>query len=396
MSTGKLKDKVQYIDRLSEDNFNLLTDNPDHTTVIMGTEEAYWTNSFNDQVTGKNLINDYIVDAINKNTFPDIKMLVCGYNYVDVPGHRDITDFTRLGHGIPWAERVNWPTYWFGYEVSLDFRYSPKQMPVDIEPRKLISCFMNSGHKPHRVMLMHSLADNNMIDSGIIRFCNSDGAWSSFTKWTKKEIAGQPHIYLPLFNKLLPHLNKIFSQNKWGLANQIGVGFDPDYHLGCIDIVSCSNVHTTTYCEKTARPLLFGKPFYLVGPSNCNNDLKNLGFELYDELFDYSLDNHVPMMSPTNTYKKYYDQMLNRVYNMEDTPEHIEHIMEITREKRMFNQKRIVDIIFDDSYIPYVFEEYQDTYSFNVAVTWPRKILANSTYFSKYLSNEQIRKYSGK
>ena len=88
--------------------------------------------------------------------------------------------------------------------------------------------------------------------------------------------------------------------------------------------------------------------------------------------------------------------MLRPLYDLENTSECIEHIRTVTREKVLYNQKRIVDIIFDDSFIPYVFTDHLKDSHYAVAVQWPRKILAQSEYFSKYLSKEQVRLYSGK
>lgn len=394
MSTGKLKEKFQHIDRLREDNFHLMADRPEYSTIILGQEEAWWNNKFKDPERGADLINDYVNSSRAREELPDIKMVVCGYHYPTIYSQGDYTDFTKPGFGIPWAERVQWYTYWFGYEVCLDFRYDDVTMPP-AQPQKLISCFMNHGHKAHRMSLMHSLVNNGMLDKGIFRFCNSDGAWQKFVERVniERDVGGP---YIQLLNKILPNLNQLFSQHKWGIANQIGTGFDPNYHLGCIDIVGSSNIYTPTFCEKTARPLLFGKPFFLVGPPRTNTMLKDLGFELYDEIFDYSMDNLVKYESSRQQLQDYYDKMLEPVYGLEDTPECIEHIMNITSEKVLHNQKRIVDIIFDDSFIPYVFPDHIDDISYNMGVQYPRKILANSDYFSKYLSKEQIRLYSGK
>lgn len=394
MSIGKLKDKVQYLDRLNEDNFHLLTDNSDYSTIICGQEEAWWTNKFNDFELGEDLIKNYVDKYQNNNNLPDIKMILCGYDYPSIPSEKDYTGFTTPGVGIPWAERVQWPTYWFGFEASIDFREN-LPMPIDIEPTKLISCFLNNGHKMHRVCLMQSMLDNGMMNKGIFRFCNSDSAWRTFiSKVNQEREVGGPHM--ALLNNLLPHLNQLFSQKKWGIANTLGVGFDPDYHLGCIDIIGSSNVLCPTFCEKTARPLLFGKPFYMVGPPGINILLKELGFELYDEIFDYKLDNYVAHGSSRGDYKKYYDYMLRPLYDLDNTSECIEHIRTVTREKVLYNQKRIVDIIFDDSFIPYVFTDHLKDSHYAVAVQWSRKILAQSEYFSKYLSKEQVRLYSGK
>lgn len=53
------------------------------------------------------------------------------------------------------------------------------------------------------------------------------------------------------------------------------------------------NINNTAlfYSEKTFRPIALMQPFIILGQANCNIELKNLGYELYEELFDYSFDN---------------------------------------------------------------------------------------------------------
>ena len=399
MSTGKLKDKIQYLDRLSEDNLHLLSDNPDYTTVILGQEEAYWSNLFKDDKTETKLISNYISRAKNLSELPDIKMVVCGYKYDDLNlnGLDDIAGWER--NGLPWAERVQWKTYWFGAEVCLDFRTDGTERDDNCQfnlrpPEKLVSCFLNNGHKMHRVCMMRSMVNNGLLDKGIFRFCNSDTAWVKFLSQVNMEREhGGPHI--SLLDSLLPYMNNLFSQRKWGSAGVTGVGFDQDYHLGCIDIVGASNVEVPMFCEKTARPLLFGKPFFLVGPPGINNMLTEMGFELYDEIFDYSMDNYVRHGSNRKAYTDYYDKMLRPVYDLDGTPKCIKHITDITKEKTQYNQKRIVDIIFDDSFIPYVFPEHLKNHHYEMGVQWARKILARSEHYSKYLSKNQIKDWHG-
>lgn len=45
------------------------------------------------------------------------------------------------------------------------------------------------------------------------------------------------------------------------------------------------------YSEKTFKPMINGMPFIIFGQQYANSHLKELGFKLYDELFDYSFDN---------------------------------------------------------------------------------------------------------
>ena len=60
---------------------------------------------------------------------------------------------------------------------------------------------------------------------------------------------------------------------------------------------SCCDVVLETYLdgplyftEKTWKQFLFQKPFIMIGTKGINHYLQDLGFELYDEIFDYDYD----------------------------------------------------------------------------------------------------------
>jgi hypothetical protein len=76
-----------------------------------------------------------------------------------------------------------------------------------------------------------------------------------------------------------------------------------DYHLGreftsnllnmncLINIVTESDVQAMFITEKTYRQLMIGQPFLTLCAKDTHKTLKEYGFELYDEIFDYSFDN---------------------------------------------------------------------------------------------------------
>ena len=64
-----------------------------------------------------------------------------------------------------------------------------------------------------------------------------------------------------------------------------------EYYQSFFQLVSETSGDARFITEKTVLPLLFGKPFIIAGGPKIHQSLKDLGFELYDELFDYSFDN---------------------------------------------------------------------------------------------------------
>jgi len=62
------------------------------------------------------------------------------------------------------------------------------------------------------------------------------------------------------------------------------------YQTNC-DLVLEATIDTLFITEKTWKPIVFKKPFLVYGGKGIHTKLKELGFELYEELFDYSFDN---------------------------------------------------------------------------------------------------------
>lgn len=54
--------------------------------------------------------------------------------------------------------------------------------------------------------------------------------------------------------------------------------------------VDNSNNTSLFFSEKTFRSIAHMQPFLIFGQTGCNQALKNMGFQLYDEIFDYTFD----------------------------------------------------------------------------------------------------------
>jgi hypothetical protein len=66
---------------------------------------------------------------------------------------------------------------------------------------------------------------------------------------------------------------------------------DKLFNMNCfINIVTESDIDALFITEKTYRQLLIGQPFLSLCAKDTHKTLKGYGFELYDEIFDYSFD----------------------------------------------------------------------------------------------------------
>ena len=64
-----------------------------------------------------------------------------------------------------------------------------------------------------------------------------------------------------------------------------------EYVKSCADLVTESFVgESLSFTEKTWKPIVMKKPFILMSGRHAHKYLKVMGYELYDEIFDYSFD----------------------------------------------------------------------------------------------------------
>lgn len=101
------------------------------------------------------------------------------------------------------------------------------------------------------------------------------------------------------------------------------------YHDSFMEIVLESAVHIIFITEKTLKPLAWGKPFLVYAGPGFHGYLKELGFKLYTEIFDYSFDNiendvkraeaiitQINTLHNTRSYNDMYTQLKSKIeYN---------------------------------------------------------------------------------
>lgn len=208
-------------------------------------------------------------------------------------------------YSIPFSTRekfnnfkfITWPTFWILRTWFLfsdvngsacianklnNLDINNDNVNIDIADYQYLYLSTNFRVKTHRCMMMDMLAKHNLIDRGAIAWHNvdysgnnvenGDGYNYRYKYWTCEisYLDQKSHMgYLPSQETLPVHYASSFM------------------HL-------VTETHTSEFCisEKTAVPLLFNKPFLVVGSMGFHGDLNSLGFALYDEIFDYSFDSN--------------------------------------------------------------------------------------------------------
>jgi hypothetical protein len=70
------------------------------------------------------------------------------------------------------------------------------------------------------------------------------------------------------------------------------------------------NGHCLFFSEKTFRPIAHMQPFLIWGQQHCNKRLQEYGYQLYDEIFDYSFDT---IEDPADRYSALLTNISNTV-----------------------------------------------------------------------------------
>lgn len=255
---------------------------PVHVTTVFKCVYDYWDDFSFDKV---------IKDIKEKNPS---NVVILGENewalwfteeFVQLINERNIK-LTLITGGVqtPWIEttvkeyniknyRIEyWPTFWINYsEAVLDtdnFSYKHYQLPQSFSYPFI--CLMNRGHL-HRCATIDQIAKRSLFDKGIV---------------TWHDIHNEGDAYnFKHYDRSIRKLNDKFD-------TELSSFIIPDeYHRSLFDFVTESTWETIILSEKIVKPLLLKKPFAVLGAKHYNKFLVELGFELYDELIDYSYDN---------------------------------------------------------------------------------------------------------
>jgi len=129
-------------------------------------------------------------------------------------------------------------------------------------------CYNNMPHL-HRCLFIDKLAKNNLLKNNIVT-------------WNHK--IDYPFKY---FNNLEIKLNDNFSKpNGFVMSSEFFESF-------CF-VITETTVDVINFTEKTSKPIVYKKPFLILGAPGIHKFLKDqYDIQPYDEIFDYSFDSEV-------------------------------------------------------------------------------------------------------
>ena len=240
---------------------------------------------------------------------------------------------------------LHWPTFLLHYSMygmEKSYQKSINDISIDTNFNKLFLC-LNRKPRTHRVMLVDFLKKYDLFNDGIISWNILTGDWVEdykFKYW-EEEL------------KILDDCN----QATHGREEPVYFT-DELLKYKCLINISCETLSANNghyfITEKTYKNLLIGQPYVSLGCQYANKILTNFGFELYDEIIDYSFDDEVNLIDRAEGLVKSMMKISNRDYN---------EMYEIIKEKVERNRKRAITICENDPYIPNEFVELYKNYT---------------------------------
>lgn len=96
------------------------------------------------------------------------------------------------------------------------------------------------------------------------------------------------------------------------------------------------------FTEKITKPLYYGHPFILIGSKNSYKHLKNMGYDVYDDIFDLSFDSLETWEERTKAVCKQVQELLDRdITDLQKIFDCGERIIE--NQNNFFNNEKFLD-----------------------------------------------------
>lgn len=229
---------------------------------------------------------------------------------------------------------LSWNTFLLHYsKYYLEKSFNRPISDININPtfNKHFLC-LNKHPREQRSITMDHLFKEGLFNYGLISWNNLSKNWQEpydFEYWEEEIMTLDINV---------PEINKL----------DLNTSFNTDFLLnnGCVfnyvieTMVDSRNMFIT---EKTYKNLLINQPFLSVGSVRHNSTLKSMGFELYDELFDYTKEYCV-------NYKIKLIEMVNQLKTIINY--NIHHLYEIVKDKTNRNKETALKICENDPFIP--------------------------------------------
>ena len=274
--------------------------NSNSTIRVLGAEEFAlmgWDNPQNKKILKR------IKKAIRKST--NTVEFVCG-------------GFPTKKSFHPTGNVTYWKTFWPAYTYD-----NLHKQGHTANNNRFTKAFVNFNNRPwdFRCKMMDELSKRNLISKGAISWNQTNNDYR-FEHWKEE---------------------RLIIDKEYATSNQEFDSFPLSFFESFMSIVSESTMDTIYPTEKTYTAIYFKKPFLVWSVPNFHKSLQEIGFELYDEIFDYSFD------SIENSNQR-LDALLDQVEKIIDIDYQTAYNLVADKAERNYN--KMMDIRFDISLVP--------------------------------------------
>lgn len=161
-----------------------------------------------------------------------------------------------------------WPTYYLTFTYESMRGNNLFVYPTNKQFKYPIISLNNRPHK-HRYVMMDSLAKHDLITGNAISWHNDSSDMYTWKHWKNPR-------RLTLSDDFPTRLNSYYIPSEWAES--------------FLHVISECSMRNAYISEKTWMPIIGKKLFITHSKHGFYKNLKKLGFQLYDELFDYSFD----------------------------------------------------------------------------------------------------------
>ena len=243
-----------------------------------------------------------------------------------------------------------WPTAWFGRTYTNTIRTNGSNIFIDPKKhREYTYHYFNFNHRPksHRCKVIDQLAKHDILKKGAVSIHGSE-VYSGHTQDGWKIYPWQYFNFTPM---TVDH--EKFATNA---HSQMFAVTDIHKNSFC-QLVSETTDRSYFISEKTIMPLCAGVPFLVASRQGYHKMLVDLGFVLYDEIFNYSFDDFV-------AENVRYEMLIDNYKNICDIP--LSELPAITNrlaDKLLHNKNRVREIVYDITIKPSLVKEILQHYS---------------------------------
>ena len=251
-------------------------------------------------------------------------------------------------------ELINWSTNFFRETL---FQYTKNDIfdvnlinDLDSLKYKYHFVYLNANMRNHRCLLIDQISKHDLLKYSAYSWHNFSGMSSTSNILLNRTTSPYNFRY---YNGSTKILDIGFSESRDQST------LPTEYYESFFQLVSETCPRTKFITEKTVTPLLVGKPFLVAGAPGLHKLLKDLGFELYDELFDYSFDD---IVDTAHRFNKICE-IIKPITNL--SLDQCRSLHSKIQDKIIHNRTRVVELAYDQNYIPQivrgVIKQYDET-----------------------------------